>query len=285
MFKNLSPGAISISADMHQGIELAKNAGFDGLDLNIGEASQIAEEKSVGYVKELWEEAGLKMGTWGVPVAWNGSSQQYYESLSRLPALAELAAELGCFRTATVVSPSSNERSFQENWDFHVGRFGPAAEILRDYGHSLGLEFIGPRTSRANAKHGFVFTMDGMLGLAAAIGTGNVGLLLDTWHWYTCQSTLSDLQHLRREDVVCLHVNDAPQGIHVEDQIDNVRCMPAETGVIPLGEFFKILHQIGYDGPATVEPFNERIRQMSPADAAQATKDSLDTVWEQAGLA
>ena len=82
MFKNLSPGAISISADMHLGIELAKNAGFDGLDLNIGEASQIAEEKSVGYVKELWEEAGLKMGTWGVPVAWNGSSQQYYESLS-----------------------------------------------------------------------------------------------------------------------------------------------------------------------------------------------------------
>ena len=72
---------------------------------------------------------------------------------------------------------------------------------------------------------------------------------------------------------------------HVEDQIDNVRCMPAETGVIPLGEFFKILHQIGYDGPATVEPFNERIRQMSPTDAAQATKDSLDTVWEQAGLA
>jgi len=109
-------------------------------------------------------------------------------------------------------------------------------------------------------------------------------LLLDAWHWYTAQSTLSDLAQLYPEDIVYVHVNDAPSGIDVEDQIDNVRCLPAETGVISLAEFFEILAQVGYDGPVTVEPFSQKLREMEPEQALQATIDSLDIVWEQAGL-
>ena len=40
MFKNLSTGAIGIRANMREGLDLAKNAGFEGLDLNIDEANQ-----------------------------------------------------------------------------------------------------------------------------------------------------------------------------------------------------------------------------------------------------
>jgi len=39
MFKNLSTGAIGIRANMTEGLDLAKNAGFEGLDLNIDEAN------------------------------------------------------------------------------------------------------------------------------------------------------------------------------------------------------------------------------------------------------
>ena len=282
MFKNLSPGAIGVSADMPQGLAYARQFGFEGLDLNIHQASQMAEAQSVSEVKALWD--GIKMGGWSFPVAWSGPEEEYEESLARLPALATLAAELGCFRTSTWIPPASNEKTYGENWDFHVRRFRPITKILADHGHALGLEFIGPRTSRAKATHGFVYTMDGMRGLAAAIGTGNVGLLLDAWHWHTAQSTLSDLAQLYPEDIVYVHVNDAPSGIDVEDQIDNVRCLPAETGVIPLAEFFKILAQAGYDGPVTVEPFSQKLREMKPEQALQATIDSLGIVWEQAGL-
>ena len=45
---------------MKEGLALAKNAGFEGLDLNIGEAHQLAEEHSVDYVKDLWHAAGIK---------------------------------------------------------------------------------------------------------------------------------------------------------------------------------------------------------------------------------
>ena len=148
MFKNLSPGAIGIQANIEEGLALAKSAGFEGLDLSIAEANTLASEHSVDYVKNLWAEAGLKMGGWGLPVNYRGSDTEYDESLSRFTDLAKLAADLGCHRTTTVVSPSSNDRTFQENWDFHIKRLRPVAEVLKDYGHSLGFEFIGPATSR-----------------------------------------------------------------------------------------------------------------------------------------
>mgnify|MGYP001162225291 FL=1 len=282
MFKNLSPGAIGISADMKTGLILAKKFGFEGLDINIHEAKTMADEQSIDEVKALWE--GVKMGAWSFPLTWNAPEDEYKGSLARLPDIAAFAAELGCYRTSIAIPPASNDKTYRENWDFHVTRFRSIGEILADHGHVLGLEFIGPRTSRAKAKHGFVYTMDGMRGLAAAIGTGNIGLLLDTWHWYTAQSTLSDLAHLHSEDVVYVHVNDAPSGIAVEDQIDNMRCLPAETGVIPLGEFFKILAEVGYDGPVAVEPFSQKLREMKPDKALQTTIDSLDAVWAKAGL-
>ena len=284
MFKNLSTGAIGIRANMQEGLALANAAGFEGLDLGIDEASQLAQEHSVQFVKELWTEAGIKMGGWGFGVNWRGDDADYYAGLAQLPARAELAAKLGCYRTTTVVGPASNDMTYQENWDFSVKRLRPVAEILKEYGHSLGLEFIGPATSRKAAKHLFAYSMDAMLGLAAAVGTGNVGLLFDTWHWYTCRSTIDDVRKLSLADVVYVHINDAPAGIDADEQIDNIRCLPAETGVIPLTELMRVLTDIGYDGPVTPEPFSKTVNAMEPTDAAKATGASLDKVWENAGL-
>ena len=284
MFKNLSTGAIGIRANMKEGLELARTAGFEGLDLDIGEAGEIAAEHSVQFVKELWAGAGIKMGGWGFGVNWRGSDADYYAGLAQLPARAELAAELGCYRTTTVVGPASNDMTYQENWDFSVKRLRPVAEILKEHGHSLGLEFIGPATSRKSAKHLFAYSMDAMLGLAAAVGTGNVGLLFDTWHWYTCRSTIDDVRKLSTADVVYVHINDAPAGIDADEQIDNIRCLPAETGVIPLTELMHILTDIGYEGPVTPEPFSKTVNAMEPIDAAKATGASLDKVWANAGL-
>ncbi|MYE87619.1 sugar phosphate isomerase/epimerase, partial [Candidatus Poribacteria bacterium] len=90
MFKNLSPGAIGIQANIEEGLALAKSAGFEGLDLNISEANTLASEHSVDYVKNLWAEAGLKMGGWGLAVNYRGSDAEFDESLSQLPDLAKL---------------------------------------------------------------------------------------------------------------------------------------------------------------------------------------------------
>ena len=283
MFKNLYPPAIGIQTGMRESLKLAKSVGFDGLDLDINEANRLTKENSIDYVKNLWLESGLRTGGWGFPLNWRGGESEFQEDLKGFPKLAELAARLGCYRTTTQVFNWSNA-PFNENWDFHIRRLKPAAQILKDYGHSLGLEFVGPAASRRMHRFSFAYDMNVVLDLAATIGVGNIGLLFDTWHWYTCRSTLDDVQRLTRDEVIYVQINDAPLGINPDDQLDDERCLPGETGVIPAAEILQILSQIGYDGPVTPEPCNDEIEAMPPNIAARVTLESLNKVWKQARL-
>jgi|TARA_Y100000310_G_scaffold345577_1_gene466812 sugar phosphate isomerase/epimerase len=284
MFRNLNTGVIGIRATMLEALELAKSNEFDGFDPSLGDAHKLAQDKSTQHVKGLFQDAGVQLGGWNLPVNWRGTDAEYYDHLAKLPERAAFAAELGCNRCITVIMAWDNNRPFRENWDFHVKRLTPPTEILNDYGISLAMEFIGPHTSRAPHKYGFLDSIDGLMALCAAMGTGNAGLLLDTWHCYTAHASLEDIKKLSKEDVVYVHINDAPAGIETDDQVDNVRALPGETGVIPLAEILRILKEIGYDGPVTPEPFSKKLENLSPEEATRLVSEMLDQVWREAGL-
>jgi sugar phosphate isomerase/epimerase len=191
---------------------------------------------------------------------------------------------MGCGRCATWILPASDELTFEESFELHRRRLKACAEVLGEQGLWLGLEFVGPKTSRAGKKHEFVYDMSGMLALADAIGTGNVGLLLDCWHWYCTEGTADEIRALRGEQVVLVHVNDAPAGIAVDEQIDNRRAMPGETGVIDIAAFLGALAAIGYDGPVMAEPFSDAIRELPADDAVRVTSEALDRIFAVAGV-
>lgn len=284
MFTNLSLGAIGVKASLVEGIKLAKSVGFEGLEVDIREVAKHVEEKGLEEVKRLFEEAGVRPGGWILPLDWRGEEAAYREGLAQLPRLAEVALSIDSRRVPTWVLPFSDERPFKENFNWHRDRFEPIARLLTEHGCSLGLEFIGPKTSRARHRYEFIYTLDGMLELCEAIGTGNVGLLLDSWHWYTSRGTVEDLRRLRSSQVVYVHINDAPKGVPVDEQIDNLRCLPGETGVIDLKGFLESLQAIGYDGPVTPEPFSQKLRGMPALEAVRVTRDALLKVWTAAGL-
>jgi len=285
MFRNLSPGVVGISGSLTDIIELAKNTGFEGIDVPIGEVATLVEDKSPDHVKGLFAEAGLKMGGWGLPVDFRKEEDKFQDGLQGLPRLAQAAAAVGATRVPTWVMPWSDDLPFEDNFAQHARRLRACAEVLKDHGCRLGLEFVGPKTCRDGHRYPFVHNMDQMLSLAAEIGTGNVGLLLDCWHWYTAHHTPADLAKLTNSDVVYVHVNDAPAGVDVGAQVDNVRAMPGATGVIDIAPFLTALDTMGYDGPVTAEPFSQELRDMPDPQAAKAVLESLDTIWRVAGLA
>jgi sugar phosphate isomerase/epimerase len=126
--------------------------------------------------------------------------------------------------------------------------------------------------------------MKGMLELIDAVGAGNLGLLLDSWHWYTSHGTLDEILSLKGSDVIYVHINDAPAGIPVDEQIDNVRCLPGETGVIDISGFLGALKKIGYDGPVTPEPFDKSLKKMTITEAVLKVSKAVEKVWRSAGL-
>ena len=284
MYKNLNPGALGFQLPFQKTIEAAKIGGFEGIDINIVEMEELVKSKSAEEVRRRLFENDLNFGGWGLPVNFRGNDEAYRKDLERLSEYARVSQELGCNRVFTWILPFSDELPFKENFERHVERLRPVAEILDNYKCYLGLEFVAPKTSRINHKYEFIHMMDGILKLCEAIGTKNLGLLLDSWHWYTSHGNLNQLRRLRDEQVIYVHINDAPAGFPIDEQIDNVRCLPGETGVIDLVGFLKALKEIGYDGPVTPEPFSRKLKEMPALKAIQMAGESLDSVWKAAGI-
>jgi sugar phosphate isomerase/epimerase len=289
MFQALGPEALGIRGlSLPEAIELARAAGFAGLAFNIAQAADLADAHGVDHVRDLFARAGVRPAHWNLPLDWRQPGEEAWRAgLATLPRLAAVAAELGADRTATYMPSGSDDRPFAENLAWHVARLRPIAEILRDAGCRFGIEYIGPATYRAQFRHPFVHTLAGTLELIAAIGLPNVGLMLDSWHLYTAGEAAADLAQLTNDQVVVVHVNDAPAGVARDEQIDTVRALPTETGVIDLAAFIGALRTIGYDGPVMPEPFSARLAGLAAGDPAAAVGEaarSMRALWEIAGL-
>ena len=285
MYKTLNAGAVGIRGhSLEASLALARRTGFAGLDFSIQEAAQLAKDKGINRVKRLFAESGIRPGAWAPPVNWQGES--WREDVGRLSEFADVAAELGALRASTWCPPSSTERAFDANFSWHVERLGAIAEALKPYGIRFGIEFIGPQSLRPPDQHDFIYTMEGMMELAQAIDAGNVGLLLDAWHLYTSGGAVDDLDKISRQDIVNVHVNDAPVGLSFAEYDDHDRRLPMETGVLPLVDLMRKLIELGYDGPVTPEPFSRRVNAIAdPLEAAQLTASCMNRLWDAAGLA
>ena len=288
MYKNLNAGAIGIrNYPLDATIQLAATTGFAGIDFDVRDAALLADEQGIESARSLFDSNGVRPGQWGLPVTWN-DEETWQEELAELPRLAAVGVELGCLRTATWCPSWSDQRPYDENFAWHVERFRPIAQVLADHGCMFGIEFLGPKTLRDGHRYEFIYTLDEMMELANAIGTGNVGLLLDAWHLFTSGGGLGDLDKITAADIVTVHVNDAPAGIVWEEQVDSVRCLPMETGVIDLAGFMQKLESLGYDGPVTTEPFNQALNTLAAEDpqaAAQKVSVAMDELWRESGLA
>lgn len=257
MYKGLSPWAIGVKPpNLDEAIQAAVTGGFAGVEFNPGEVANLIDSIGLEAVKEKFESAGIRPAGCGLPVDFRGDEQKWREGLKELPRLAGAAGAIGGGRISTWIMPCSNDRNFDLNRKFHIERFTPIAEILLANKCSLGLEFIGPKTLRDSQRFPFIYTMEAMLDMGAAIGT-NVGLLLDCWHWHTSCGTVEQLLELKPQQIVYVHVNDAPVGVEMDAHVDNVRGLPGETGVIDIGSFLRALTAIGYEGPVTPEPFKD----------------------------
>jgi len=193
-------------------------------------------------------------------------------------------ADLGCTRVATWLMSWHETLPYPAHFEQLRERTARICEVLARYGLRYGLEFIGPETLRAGKPYSFIHDLDGLLELIRAVGADNLGVLLDAWHWYTSGGTAADLIKLSDQLVVVVHVNDAPAGIPLEQQMDPVRAMPGETGVIDIATFMRALDKMGYTGPIMAEPFCAWLRALPPEEAVAATARSLDKIWSMAGL-
>jgi len=262
----LSCGMVGVRAAPREAIELAHRYGFEAVEPSAGFLASLSDDS----LAQLLAEMKAKRLVWAatdLPLEFRRGDNAFQDSLNRLPDFAKGLKRAGVTRVGTWINPSHNSLPYVANFRQHARRLREAAKILGERGVRVGLEYVAPRTSWSRGRFPFIHTMAEMKELIAEIGCDNVGLTLDSWHWYTAHETPADIRALHAAEVIWSHLNDAPKGIPVDEQVDNRRDLPAATGVIDLAGFLQSLAEIGYDGPIVAEPFRPDLGAM-PRDQA-----------------
>jgi sugar phosphate isomerase/epimerase len=182
------------------------------------------------------------------------------------------------------VPPGSNDLTYLANFKQHAARGRGIARVRDSAGLQLGLEYVAPKTAWASHRYPFIHTMAEMRDLISETGQNNVGLVLDSWHWYHAGDTGADILALSTKDVVSVDLNDAPADVAKDQMVDTRRELPAATGIIDAKTFLQALKRIGFVGPVRAEPFNEAVRRMPADDAAAAAAEALRKAFADAGV-
>ncbi|REK76127.1 sugar phosphate isomerase/epimerase family protein [Paenibacillus paeoniae] len=278
MLRGLSKAGLGALESQRELIELAGRYGFQSVELD---PLALVEEYGREEAQRLLSDHHVVLASFGLPVEWRATEEKFLEDLEKLTTYAAAAQALGCASCCTYVLPSTDEKA-AHFMAVATRRLRECAVLLAEYGISLGLEFVGPHHLRTRWANPFIWTLNETLDWIDAIGEPNVGLLLDSYHWYTTGLDASDIEALLRSQIVHVHLNDAPS-VPVEEALDNGRLFPGE-GVIDLNSFLRALEHIGYDGSVTQEILSSSPPTGTPEELAKRSKDGFDNVFAAAGL-
>jgi sugar phosphate isomerase/epimerase len=267
---------------LEEKLAMARRHGYPGLDFGLAEARGVAGGDP-GAVQALFERHGVTPSTAGGVLGANlfAPEDEFATALQGVRPNAEAVAALGATRTGTVLMNRAHQPK-EELWPLVVERIRRVDDTLDGTGVRLGMEFLGVKTLRPEYPHVFVQSMAEANALLDEAGARNVGLTLDSYHWYAAGDSLDTIRQTAGERIVLLHVNDA-KDVPREQLIDSDRVVPGE-GVIPLVNWLQAIDATGFDGFIGLEVLGPRLADLDAEACAALGADCLSRLYSRAGL-
>jgi len=275
----LNPGAIGVRLDQNQLLDKAAEHGFESIVAYSGTLAEWSDAQIDEFVGKM-KSKNIVWGASGLPMDFRKDEATQRKGLTELPKHAEALQKAGVTRMSTWIMPTNADLTYLENMKQHGERLGEIAKILGHFDIKLGLEYVGPKTLMARDKYSFVHSLAECKELIAATGEPNVGVQLDSFHWFCAGETKADLLSLSKDDIVTVDLNDARAGLTADEQIDGKRELPMASGVIDMQSFMDALVEIGYDGPTRAEPFNQVLNDMDDEAALKATSEAMKKAFK-----
>ena len=257
-----------------ESILAASNAGFKGVEIfSLESAKHYAETTSVGDLRSLFgshsiEPIGFVLGGFVYQ-----DDSQFSSRLTDITKTMTFAGEIGA-ENALIFVPSKGDLDTSEAVDRATQRIGVSCDVAGEHGLKIGLEPIG--------KADFLNTPSSILHIIKEIDASNLGLTIDTFHFYTANCKTDELRDIPADRIFLIHINDAPN-LPITELDDSKRVLPGEGEMDLLG-FLRVLKDKGYEGSLSVEIFNRDLWAESPIKIAKESKKALDVVMQQAGV-
>ena len=240
--------------DLERAISVVSGSGYDGFgfwtkDLRAYES----QGKDLKTITDALETGRLDACELLAVRKWQEMPLSEFEE-ARIEAVAifELAASIGA---PIVTSPAGKTPHGKDDWSSRVREI---CDIASGYDLSIALEFIAGRSIPDLAT---------ALDIVRSADSDNLGVLLDFFHFHKSKSTIGDLSSCAQGEINLVHVDDVAEK-PLDDLGDKDRRFPGD-GVLPMGDLFGTLRDVGYEGYFSIEIFNDEYWAMDPEDVAR----------------
>ncbi|MFF7468041.1 TIM barrel protein [Streptomyces sp. NPDC008092] len=267
-----SIATVSLSGSLTEKLTAASRAGFDGVE--IFENDLLASPLSPREIRARCADLGLTVDLYqpmrdieAVP------GDEFARNLRRARHKFELMRELGA---DTVLVCSSVSPLAVDDDDLAAAQLAQLADSAADFGIRVAYEAL------AWGRH--VSTYDHAWQIVAAADHPALGTCLDSFHILSRASDPKGIEDIPGEKIFFLQLADAPLlAMDVLQWSRHYRCFPGQGGFDVAGLVRHVL-RTGYDGPLSLEVFNDVFRQAEAGPTAVDAHRSLLVLQEAVGV-
>ncbi|MHB2263812.1 bifunctional sugar phosphate isomerase/epimerase/4-hydroxyphenylpyruvate dioxygenase family protein [Aliihoeflea sp. PC F10.4] len=264
-----SIATVSISGDLREKLEAISAAGFDGVE--IFENDFLAYDASPAEVGRMVRDNGLDITLFQPFRDFEGLPEpQRARAFDRAERKFDLMGELGAdmMLICSSVSPVA------------LGGIDRAANDLRE---------LGERAAKRGIRVGYEALAWGRhvsdhrdaWEIVRRADHANIGLILDSFHTLARGTDVETIRSIPGDRIFIVQLADAPKiDMDLLYWSRHFRNMPGE-GDLPVVDFMRAVAATGYDGPLSLEIFNDQFRGGSPRSIAADGHRSLVYLMDQ----
>lgn len=268
-------GATTMKASLEEDVQAAATAGFTALEIWAAKMNRYLETHSLEELKALFASHGLK------PVSINSIEHIAFRGdgypliQAQCIRYSKIAEAIGCDRIVVVPSPTPAGATWNDIKQESAKVLRDLAAIAAPHGVKLAFEFLGQTDCS-------VPTLAQCWEIVKDVNLPNVGLVLDTFHFYAGGSTLDSILQVAPDRILIFHINDS-EDLPKRKLTDAHRLLPGE-GTIPLVDILANLRTIGFDGLCSIELFRPAYWERPAAELAKDAHTKTAALLKKAGF-
>lgn len=253
---------------LEQDIRSANTAGFKGVEIWVSKLREFLKSHTDEGLKRLLSDSTISAPSL---CAFSGliycSEEEFHKRVQDLKSLLEVGHAIEA-EYVILCAEAFGDRRVEEAKHAYVSRVRRLSSVTNDYGIKIAMEWF--------------WELPPAIDIIGEIDDGNVGLLIDTFHWYRGDGNLENLKKVPPDKLFFLHVNDC-EDLPRNELTDKNR-LYCGRGILPLLDIFSILKNKNYDGYLSVELFREEYWKKDPEEISSTAYKTLTETASRAGL-